>query len=185
MPARPWTMRSLKRPPTRRSISTDSRGVSNPAGPNQLATWSGSVHALNTSARGASKTRVIVICCSAVVESVIALSFLDFSQVFVEPIHAALPNLSVLLDPRRGLVEALGTESRGPELRRPVACDQAGAFEHLQVARDRGQADAERLGQLRHGGLSLGQPGQDGPAGGIGECREGCAELVGRHLHLT
>src|SRR5262245_53560440 len=117
-------MRSSNRPPTRRSISTDSRGVSNPVGPNHLATWSGSVHALNTSSRGASKRRVIVICCSAAcagAASLIALSFLDFPQVLAEPVHAALPHLCVRLHPRGCLLERLGAEAAGPELCRAVA----------------------------------------------------------------
>src|SRR5439155_673356 len=99
---------------TRRSISIDSRGVSSPAGPNHLATWSGSVHALNTSSRGASKTRVIVIWCSAVgagVESLIAPSFLDLLQVRIEPVHAALPHLSVGLHPRGGLQQRLAAQA--------------------------------------------------------------------------
>src|ERR671919_954166 len=115
MPPPSWTMRRRNSPPTRRSISTESRGVSNPSGPNHFATWSGSVHALNTSSRGASRTRSIVISCSAVcagVESFICWSFLylHLFEVLLEPVHAALPHLPVRLDPRGGLSEGLATE---------------------------------------------------------------------------
>src|SRR5215217_3904334 len=58
-------------------------------GPDHLATCSGSVQALNTTSRGASKTCVIVISCSAAasagVGSVTASSFLDLPQMLVEP----------------------------------------------------------------------------------------------------
>ena len=46
-------------------------------------------------------------------------------------------------------------------------------------------ADRERLGQLAHGGLALGQPAKDGPAGGVGEGVEGPGQLVDRHGYAT
>src|SRR6516162_3023943 len=125
-------MRRVMRPPTRGSMLTELRGISKPAGPNHRASWSGSVQAWNTSSRGASKTRVIVIsrssACTAV-DSAIVRSFLKVVQVLVQPVEPALPDLPARLHPRRGLAEALGPQPARPRLRRAVARDQPGALE--------------------------------------------------------
>jgi hypothetical protein len=54
-------------------------------------------------------------------------------------------------------------------------------FEHLEVLRDGLDGDRERLGQLVHCGLPLGQPLEDRTACGIGERRERAAELIDGH----
>ena len=58
--------------------------------------------------------------------------------------------------------------------------DQAGVFQHLQVAADCGLGDGEGAGEVLHGGLSLRQPGENGAAGGVGESGKGGVE--GGHL---
>src|SRR3954451_16906886 len=116
--------------------------MSNPSGPNHFATWAGSVQARKTSSRGASKTRVRTTCWSAVCAgggSVIFGSFLDFLQVCVEAVEARLPGLAAGLHPVRGLRERLRAEAAWPELRRAIACDEAGPLQHLQVPRDHPQ----------------------------------------------
>src|SRR6516162_3644953 len=178
-------MRRVMRPPTRGSMWTEWRGISKPAGPNHRASWSGSVQAWNTSSRGASKTRVIVISRSSActtVDSAIVRSSLKVLQVLVQPVEPALPDLTARLHPRRRLPEGLGAQRAGPRLRRAVARDQAGALEHLQVPRDRGQADRERLSQLGHGRLAPREPCHDRTAGRVGEGGEGEAERFVRHL---
>src|SRR3954454_9137327 len=121
-----------------------SRGVSNCSGPYHAATWSGSVHARNTCSRGASKMRVISSsrpAASTRVESV--MSFSCLAQVRVEPVHPPLPCPLSRLHPRDRAVERLGLHAARPPLRLAAADDQARALEHLQVPRDRGQADLE------------------------------------------
>ena len=54
-------------------------------------------------------------------------------------------------------------------------------FEDLQVPRDGLQADVERLGQLVHRRLAVGQPGEDRPAGRVGQGGEGAVEEVVGH----
>ena len=54
--------------------------------------------------------------------------------------------------------------------------DQPRAFEHLEVARDRGLRHGERRRQLHHRRLPAGEAGQDGPARGIGQGGEGGVE---------
>src|SRR5688572_4102641 len=54
-------MTALQAPPGRASIEMFSSGIDEPCSPNHAANRSGSVHALKTSSRGASKTRTITI----------------------------------------------------------------------------------------------------------------------------
>src|SRR5215204_1596220 len=160
-----------------------SRGVSKCSGPYHAATWSGSVQARNTLSRGASKMRVISTSCSVPctgVESLILLSFP--AQVRFESVHPALPGLLARLHPLHRLVERLGLQPARSPLRLAAADNQPRALEHLEVARDRGQADRERLRQLVHGRLALGEAGEYRAARRIGEGGEGEAELVGRHV---
>ena len=81
--ASPTTMMTFQVPPTRTSIVAVSSGMWDSRSPNHCANWAGSVHALHTSCRGASKIRVISIpaalCSAFVTASVIIVAFLDFS----------------------------------------------------------------------------------------------------------
>jgi len=104
------------------------------------------------------------------------------SEALIETIEAALPESTVLLEPVDRLLERRRLEARGPKLGRATAGDEAGALEHPEVLRDGLERDRERLGQLVHRGLALGETTEDRSAGGVGEGREGDAELVGRHL---
>ena len=68
-------------------------------------------------------------------------------------------------------------------MRPAVAGNEPGLLEHLEVAGDGRLRDAEGRGQLGDRGVTLGQPGQDGAAGGIGEGAEDDAELITETLH--
>src|SRR5215213_6511943 len=99
-----------------------SRGVSKCSGPYQTATSSGSVRALNSCSRGASKMRVIRTSWSlaaAGVESLIMLSFL--AQVRFESVHPCVPRLLARLHPFDGLVKRLGLHPARPPLGLPAA----------------------------------------------------------------
>src|SRR5205807_10194890 len=86
------------------------------------------------------------------------------------------------LHPLHRLVERVGLQPARPPLSLPAADDHSRTLEHLEVARDRRQAHRERLRQLLHGRLALGEAGQDRAARRIGESGEGEAELVGWHV---
>src|SRR5712691_3855673 len=107
-------------PPERTSISHDS--VVKPRGPHQRATWPGSVQALKTIGRGASKTRVMTSSRSAelvaapLLSATLLLPDLDLLQEFVQAIEALLPELSVLLQPVGDILERAGLEPAGPPL---------------------------------------------------------------------
>src|SRR5215210_2116190 len=100
----------------------------------------------------------------------------------VESVHPGLPGPLARLHPLDGVVERVGLQPARPPLSLPAADDQARSLEHLEVARDRGQAHRKRLRQLAHRRLALGEAGQDRAARRIGESGEGEAELIGLHV---
>src|SRR3954453_2628593 len=139
-----------------------SRGASMCSGPYHAATSSGSVHALKTSSRGASKIRVIRTSWSAPATGVESLTLLSSpAQVRIESIHSGLPGALARLHPLHRFVERIGLHPAGAPLRLATADDQPRAFEHLEVTRDRGQAHRERLRQLVDRRLTLGETRQD------------------------
>src|SRR5579859_3985068 len=91
------------RPPGRGSTSIT--GLEKLWGPHHWARYFGSVHAFQTSSRGASKTRVrlsSLVSTSlflAVMAGMFLLLPLQFAQIFVEPIEALLPELAIFTDP--------------------------------------------------------------------------------------
>src|SRR5829696_2568832 len=160
-----------------------SRGASKCSGPYHAATSSGSVQARNTFSRGASKMRVIRTSCPAAAAGVGSLILLSFpAQMRLESVHPGLPRLLARLHPLDRLVKRIGLQPARPRLRLPAADDESRALEHLEVARDRRQAHRERLRQLVHGRLALGEAGEYRATGRIGEGGEREAELVGRHV---
>ncbi len=52
------------------------------------------------------------------------------------------------------------------------AVEQAGGFEDAEMLRDGGEGDIERSGQFGDGRFTLGEAGEDGAAGGVGERAE-------------
>src|SRR5882724_1431481 len=130
-----------------------------PSGPSiHLVTCSGFVQQSNTSARGASTTRVTTISRSEGVAKVVAptlsavvivvLLVLKVVEVVVEAFVAGVPEAAVALGPLRDLLERRRLEPAGAPLRLASAGDQAGALEHAQVLRDRGPAHGEWRRQL-------------------------------------
>src|SRR5215211_8744907 len=97
------------------------------SGPYHSATSSGSVHALKTRSRGASKTCVIRTCCS-----VIRLSLL--AQMRVESFHPGGPRPLACFDPFGRVVERVGLQPARPPLGVPSPDDQSGVLEHPEVA---------------------------------------------------
>src|SRR5690242_18591553 len=87
-------------------------------------------------------------------------------------VEARVPEVTVPVEPLGRVPERRAVELGGPELR--VACprNESGPLEDLDVLRHRLDRDRERLGELVHGGLALGE-------GGEGEC-----ELVGGHVPI-
>src|SRR5262245_9753921 len=93
------------------------------------------------------------------------------------------PDLPMALDPADGVVEPIGLQNARARLSGPGPRDEVSAFEHLEVLRDRLLGERERLLELVHRRVAFGQPLQDRPPGGIGQCREHLAQLVRGHCH--
>src|SRR5829696_3064594 len=154
---------------------------------------SGLVMASNTSARGASKSRVMRISRSdgvvtvkvalfaAVLAGMSLLLVFQLLQVGVESIETGFPDRAVPLGPVGNVLEGRRLDPARAPLRFPAAGDEPGALEHAQVLRDGRHAHLEGLGELGHGALAGREPGQDGPAGRVGESRKRGTEVVSVH----
>jgi len=64
----------------------------------------------------------------------------------IQALEAALPKLAIAFQPLIGLPKRLGFEAARPALRVAIVRNQAGAFQHLEVLRDR------RLGHVKGSG---------------------------------
>src|SRR5260370_31963596 len=106
--------------------SSSHTGFVNPRGPHHGATCFGSVHTFNTSARGASNSRVNTNSCSSFVMmlpvAMLFLLFLHFVQILIQPIEALRPEPLVACDPIRNILERPGRNPAGPSLRLRPAC---------------------------------------------------------------
>src|SRR3989442_3347469 len=76
-------------------------------------------------------------------------------------LEAALPEFAIALEPPGRFRERFGLEPARPPLGVAALRDQARTLQHLEVLRDCGLADHERLGQLRHRCPARGEPGED------------------------
>src|ERR1700677_3617613 len=98
-------------PPTRTSNSQT--GLVKPFGPHQRIMCCGSVHSLNTSSRGASKTRVRTISRIglsgapglSLLAAMLLLLCLEFVEIIAEAIEAALPARAAPGDPFVGRLQ--------------------------------------------------------------------------------
>src|ERR1700750_394849 len=117
----------------------------------------------NTSAAGASNVRWIRSSLSAMGRDSVLVAIFGPRQVFQQDVHlveAALPEAAVEGEPLVDLLERGRVERAWPPLGFLATRDQAGRFQHLQMTGNRLQGDIERLGQLVHRGLALGQARQ-------------------------
>src|ERR1700680_1090400 len=178
--------------------------VARSRGPSHCASRSGSLWARNTRSRGASNSRVMMICgmpgsavicvllivvlllCGRVIAAgVVFLAGLQRCEQLVESLVPFVPEPLVAGQPGGHLAERFGLQVTEPGGGAAGARDEARLLQHLEVPGDRWLGYAERLGELGDGRLALGQPGQDRSTGRIRERPEHEAELVGsQHNHL-
>src|SRR3954465_6514162 len=159
-------MTVVKAPPGRASTVIRSSGALTPIGPQKWVRCSGSVMQLNTSCRGASKTRVKCRTCSVIGISV--RGGLQGAEGVVELVESLRPQAPVRLDPVDGGVQGGAFQMAGAELCLPASADQSGALEHLQVLGDPRQAEREWLGPPRYPARPGPRPAYARPAGGVG-----------------
>src|ERR1700680_169990 len=136
---------------------------------------SGSVQALKTRLRGASKMRVMtssrfsasVMLPALFLVSIFLLLRLQFAQVLVEAVEALFPETLIVLDPFRRVLERSRLEPARPPLCLAPARNQAGALQHLEMFGDRWEAHLERLCQIGHRSLALGETCENRAPGGV------------------
>jgi len=104
---------------------------------------------------------------------------------FFQGIELVFPEPLVEGNPRRRILERLRMQAAAAHAPVFVVLQQAGTVQYPQVLGHRGQRHAEGLRQLAHRGLPLGQPGQDGAAGGVGQRAKGGVESGQRILNHT
>src|SRR3981081_4162435 len=150
--------------------------VSNRLGPHHCGRSSGSLTPLNTSSRGASKTRVITTSWTpgsmmnsvAVMLAILRFLLLQFAQVVIDAIEALFPLVAVALDPVGDVLQPLGVQLARAPLRLPPLRHQPSPLQHLQVLRHSRKTQLEWLSQFHDRRLTDAQPLQDRAPGGIG-----------------
>src|SRR5262249_44914614 len=178
-------MPKRKAPPGRTSISH--KGVVKPRGPHHCAKRPGSVQALKTRRRGASKTRVMTTSRSSgwvaafVLASMSLPLLFQLVQIVIQAIEALLPETAIVFQPVAGILERARPKPAGPPLRLATAGDQTGALEHLEMLRNGRKAHRERVGQLRDRCLARGEARKDRTPSGIGEGGGSGAQAIRRH----
>src|SRR4029077_17078621 len=132
--------------------SNSQTGFVNPRGRHHCATHLGSVHALNTSSRGASNTRVSTNSCSSFdmvfPVTMLFLLFLRFAQIVIQTVKAFRPKPPVMRHPIGDVPERPGCNPAGPPLRLAPARNQTRALQYLEVLGDSWQTHLKWLGQL-------------------------------------
>src|SRR5437660_77335 len=119
---------SRRMPPPGRASHSWTRFVKN-FGPHHRARCCGSVHARNTSARGASNTRVRTTSRSddvagSLLAAILPFLLLEFLEVLVEAVEALLPEPLERLDPVVDRLEPPGVELVQPAPPRAADADQ-------------------------------------------------------------
>src|ERR1700686_1402928 len=125
--------------------------VVKPFGPHHCARCFGSVHAANTSSRGAANSRMPMIERGSLCRSRLLFTAMFFTlgfrrfglrrfQIGVEAIKALLEEPAIVFEPVVDVFECLRLDAAGAELRFAAARDQAGALQHLEMLGDRRQA---------------------------------------------
>ena len=97
---------------------------------------------------------------------------LEFGEIIVQLIEAALPHLPLLNQPLLGELQPPRYEPIGPHPADLLRANEAAPFQHLEVLEEGGQRHVERLRQLGHGRGTTAQALEDLPPRGIGQCPE-------------
>ena len=91
----------------------------------------------------------------------------------VEPhrqcVELRLPVLAVAVEPQRGLEDRPGIEAAPADPAGALLLDEAGADQHLDMARHRLQRDVKRRGQFRDEQILAVEPRQHRAPDGVGE----------------
>src|ERR1700681_2453756 len=157
-----------------------------PRGQDQRARCCGSVQALKTSTRGASKVRRMLSSrCAAgalalfrAFASMCFLLSLQLAKIGIEAFEAVLPVAAIALGPFRHVLERGCLQAGGPGLGLAAAGNEAGSLEHLQMLGDCWLAHVEGPRQLHHAGFPGSEPREDCAARGIGQRGKGLVQSL-------
>ncbi len=183
-------MRIRNEPPTRGSSCASAERVS--PGHIQWRMLSGSIQAANTSSReaGISLRITSVSWLSGVacgmrfsrfgIKAEIAAGLLFAGQeVALQGIQADLPEVPVMLEPGRRLLQRFGFQRAMVLAAEHLPPHEPGPLEHHEVLRDRVQRHRKGFGDLADGGRPAGERRQNGPPRWIGDRGEDAVQGVG------
>src|SRR5580658_3019830 len=172
-------------PPTRTSISQESRDIPSDFGTHHCLNSSDLVHASNTRRAGPLKVRETTSSRSDVRSTVVrcfvgetSLSFpasidllLPF-QLFNNPVQrveACVPELAVALDPCRLFLQPAGAEAAGPHAPDLLRRDEPRLFQDANMLLHAREGHFEFLGKVRDRSICTPELLQNATSGGIGE----------------
>src|SRR3954469_25032360 len=172
-------------PPTRTSISQESRDAPDDLGAHQRLNSSGFVHASNTMRAGALKVRVTTSSRSdfrstvvrllmgagslAFFESIDLLLAFQFLDNLVQLVEARGPELAVALDPSRFSLQPAQAERAGPHAPDLLRGDEPCLLQDADVLLHAREGHVELLGKLRDRGVCTSELLQDAASGGVRE----------------
>src|SRR5262249_51062857 len=186
-------------PPTRISISHESRDRPNDFGTHHRLNRSGLVHASNTMRAGALNVRVTTSSRSdfrstvvrffmrvgslslfASIDLLLPFQFLDN---FVQLVVACVPELAVPLEPGRLFLQSARAELAGPDAPDLLRGDEPGLLQDTDVLLHAREGHVELLGKVRDRSVGTSELLQNAASGGIRERGERAIEAGSRILN--
>src|ERR671911_1993837 len=183
-------------PPTRTSISQESRDIPSDFGTHHCLNSSGLVHASNTRRAGPLKVRLTtssrsdfrstVVRFFISVASLSLLAFIDlllpfqFLDNLVQLVEACVPELAIPLDPGRLFLQSARAELAGPHAPDLLRGDELGLLQDADVLPHAREGHVERFGQIRDRSVGMSELLQNAASGGVRERRERGIESAAR-----
>src|SRR6185369_6554467 len=186
-------------PPTRTSISQESRDIPIDFGTHHCLNSSGLVHASNTKRAGPLNVRVTTSSRSdfrstvvrfvmgatslSLVASIDLLLPFQFLDNLVQPVEACVPELAVPLEPCRLFLQSARAELAGPHAPELLRDDEPGLLQDADVLLHAREGHVELLGQVRDRSVGTSELLQNAASGGIREGGERGIEAGPRILN--
>src|ERR1700752_378039 len=187
------------RPPTRTSMSQESRDIPSDFGTHHCLNSSGLVHASNTRRAGPLTVRVTTSSRSDFRSTVVqffmgatslsVLAFIDlllscqFRDNFVQLVEPCVPDPAVPFEPRRLFLQSARAEPAGPHAPDLLGGDEPGLLQDADVLLHAREGHVELLGKVRDRSVGTPELLQNATAGGIRERGERAIEAGLRILN--
>src|SRR5262245_28950216 len=197
----PWANTRRYLPPTRTSISQESRDTPNDFGTHHRLNSSGLVHASNTMRAGPLTVRVTrssrsdfrstIVRFLTGVGSLSLLASIDLLLPFqflynlVQLVEACVPELAVPVDPRRLFLQSARAELAGPHAPDFLRGDEPGLLQDADVLLHTREGHLELLGKIRDRSVGTPELLQNAASGGVRERGERGIEAGPRILNHT